>query len=82
MNVVSLFLYSSRTEDAQLLGEYTVAVTGVFPPRAKEDVPKDIPVDEDLRKVMDVKEVHAANAEVPIVVTELGMVTDVSDVHT
>ena len=31
-------------------------------PRAKEDVPKDIPVDEDLRKVMDVKEVHPLNA--------------------
>lgn len=62
MNVVSSLLYPSRTEDAQLLGEYTVAVTGVFPLRAKEYVPKDMPVDEDLRKVMDVKEAHALNA--------------------
>ena len=56
-------MYPSRIEDAQLSGEYTVAVTGLEDlPRAKEDIPKDIPVDEGLRKVMDVKEVHALNA--------------------
>ena len=52
-------MYPSRIEDAQLSGEHTVAVTGLEEsPRAKESEPKDMPVDEDLRKVIDVKEVH------------------------
>lgn len=67
---------------AQLSGEYTVAVVEAESvPREKEYEPKDMPVDEDLRKVMDVRLEQPENALYPMDVTESGMVMEASEVH-
>ena len=59
-----------------------MAATGyVLVPNVKQRLPNVIPVDEDLKNVIDVTCLHHANAVTPIDVTELGIVMEVREIQ-